>query len=171
MMNMLALHTISYGVYVVSSKLGERPNGQICNTVFQVTADPPVMAVSINRENFTHECLCELKAFTVSALSTDADLKLIGRFGFRCGRDFDKFDGVGSREGVTGAPILLDSTVSFVECEVIARHDLGTHSLFLGRVVECDMLDPETEPMTYRHYHEVVKGKSPRKAPTYIAAD
>ncbi len=162
-----ALQAISYGVYVVSSSSGRKFNGQICNTVFQVTAEPPQLAVSVNRENFTHHCLRHSGAFTVAVLSREAPLVYIGRFGFRCGRDFEKFEEIEYRLGVTGAPIPTDYTVAYMECRIRREIDCGTHSLFLGEVVEAERLG-EDPPMTYDYYHEVVKGKSPRGAPTYI---
>ncbi|MBN1434927.1 flavin reductase [Candidatus Fermentibacterales bacterium] len=167
-MDKRALHRISYGVYIVCARLGERLNGQICNTVFQITSEPPVVAISINRGNFTHDCLCDLGAFSVSVLSTEAPLRFIGRFGFRCGRDFEKLTGdVSYRMGRTGAPIVLDYCVAWLECSVVGRTDLGTHTLFMGEVVDCEIVDDKT-PMTYEYYHNVVKGKSPERAPTYI---
>ena len=166
-MDKLALQKISYGVYIVSSRLGDRLNGQICNTVFQITAEPPVVAASLNTLNYTHECVCSFDAFSVSVLSTEAPLKFIGRFGFRCGRDIDKLDGVSHRIGVTGSPIVLDYTVAYLDCRVTHRVDVGTHSLFLGEVVDCGPVG-EGQPMTYAYYHDVVKGRSPDRAPTYI---
>jgi flavin reductase (DIM6/NTAB) family NADH-FMN oxidoreductase RutF len=165
-MDRSALHAISYGVFVVCSGTGSSRNGQICNTVFQVTADPPKVAVSINRLNYTFECLERSRAFSVSVLGQTAPMTFIGRFGFRCGRDFDKMAGVSVRTGATGCPIVTDHSVAYLECEVRDRFDCGTHVLFLGEVVDAGRL-AEGIPMTYAYYHDVVKGKSPDRAPTY----
>jgi len=167
-MDKTALHSLSYGVYVVSSRTDDRLNGQICNTVFQITAQPPRLAISVNRENYTHLCLRRSGAFSVSVLSEDVPMRYIGRFGFRCGRDFEKFEDIDYRIGETGSPIPLEHAVAWLECRVSDEFDCGTHSLFMGDVVGAERLDTAAKPMTYEYYHNVVKGKSPSTAPTYI---
>jgi len=166
-MNLKAIQKICYGVYIISSKKDGKINGQIANTAFQITSDPPTMAISINKENLTHDYIRSSKVFTVSILSKYAPMTLIGKFGFKSGRDTDKFADTGHREGVTGAPIVLDSTIGFLECEVLSETDVGTHTIFIGKVVECDVLS-DAEPMTYAYYHQVKGGKSPKAAPTYV---
>ena len=94
-------------------------------------------------------------------------MAFIGRFGFKCGRDIEKFENVGYRIGATGAPIVTDFSVAYVEAEVIGETDCATHTVFLGKVVDGAVLS-EAEPMTYAFYHEVKGGKSPKNAPTYI---
>lgn len=165
-MDLQALNLCSYGLYIISSRKGDKYNGQIVNTLFQVTAEPPTVAVSVNRDNLTHEYISESKVFTTSILSTEADMPLIGKWGFKSGRDIDKFEGTEFKMGTTGAPIILDSTVAFVEAEVIKSTDVGTHTIFIGKVVDCGVLS-EGEPMTYAYYHQVKKGKTPKKAATY----
>jgi len=86
-MNFEAFKKISYGLYIVSSKKNSKINGQIANTVFQVSADPPLIAVCINKENLTHEFIENSKVFCISVLAKDAPLRIIGQFGFRSGRD------------------------------------------------------------------------------------
>jgi len=169
-MNTDAFRLVSYGMFIISSKKGRDFNGQIANTVFQVCAEPPVMAVCINKKNFTHEFIEKSRIFTISILSKETPLKLIGQFGFKCGRDIDKFENVEYKVGMTGAPIILDSTVGYLEAEVIKSMDVGTHTLFVGKVVEADILG-DREPMTYAYYHGIKGGKSPEAAPTYIKSE
>jgi len=88
--NPKALYKLGYGLYVVSSIKGDRINGQIANTVFQISSEPPAVAVSINKKNLTHEFIVESKVFTVSILSQDAPLSFIGHFGFKSGREVDR---------------------------------------------------------------------------------
>jgi len=166
-MNKGAFYKLSYGLYVITSGEGGKFNGQIANTVFQVTSEPPTVAVSINKANYTHEFIRSSRRFAVSILEEATPMTMIGRFGFKCGRDIDKFDGMRVRTGKTGVPIVTDHTVAFMEAEVIGEMDCGTHTLFLGKVVECDILDAAAEPMTYAYYHEIKGGKSPKNAPTY----
>ena len=165
-MDKSALQTVSYGVYVVSARTGDRLNGQICNTVFQVTAEPPQLAISVNRENYTHHCLRESGSFSVAVLSEKTPLKYIGRFGFRCGRDFDKFGEIDYICADTGSPVPTEYAVAYIDCRISEEFDCGTHSLFLGEVVGAERLGDDP-PMTYDYYHRVVKGKSPSRAPTF----
>jgi flavin reductase (DIM6/NTAB) family NADH-FMN oxidoreductase RutF len=156
-----------YGVYIISSKKGDKINGQIANTAFQITSDPATVAISINKQNLTHEYIETSKVFTVSILSQEAPMTLIGNFGFKSGRDIDKFQDIEYRKGVTGAPIVLDQTVAFMECEVLSSTDVGTHTIFIGKIIDCDNLS-DAEPMTYAYYHQIKGGKSPKTAPTYV---
>ncbi|RKZ34777.1 High molecular weight rubredoxin [bacterium] len=166
-MNRIALYKLSYGMYVVGSRKGEKLNGQIANTVFQITSEPPTVAVSINKENLTGEYIEESGVFSVSVLSTEAPMRLIGRFGFKSGRELDKFKDIKYRIGKTGSPILLDSCIAFLEAKVKESLDVGTHTVFIGELLDADVIS-EGEPMTYAYYHEIKKGKSPKTAPTYI---
>ncbi len=166
-MNLDTLCKIQYGMFIVSSKKGESINGQIANTVFQVTPEPPTIAISINKKNLTHEYIDASNTFSVSILSKNAPLKFIGLFGFRSGRDVDKFKDVNYTIGKTGAPIVADHTIGFIEADVIGRMDVDTHTLFIGKVVEAETTSDE-EPMTYTYYHESKSGLTPEKAPTYI---
>jgi len=166
-MNLKALRHCSYGLYVVSSRKGDSINGQIANTVFQVASDPPTIAVSINKQNLTHEFISESKVFAGAILSQDTPLPFIGHFGFQSGRDVDKFKGVNYKLGETGVPIVLDHSLAYLEARVIDRLDVGTHTIFVGELVGADILR-EGEPMTYAYYHTVKRGTTPRTAPSYI---
>ncbi len=167
-MNPKALHKLSYGLYVVCSRKGDRLNGQIANTVIQITSEPPTIAVSINRGNLTHEFIRESKVLTVSVISQDTPLSFVGRFGFKSGRDIDKFEGVNYETGKTQAPVVIDHALAYLEARVIQEVDVGTHTIFTGELVGADIIK-EGEPMTYAYYHQVKRGTTPRAAPSYIA--
>ena len=169
-MDLKALYNLSYGLYVVSSKKGERINGQIANTVFQTTSEPPTLAICINQGNLTHEFIAESKVFSVSVLEQDTEMKFIGRFGFKSGREEDKFAGVNYKLGVTGSPLVMENTVAFIEAEVIKELELGTHTLFIGKIVAAENIK-KAKPLTYDYYHQIKKGISPKAAPTYIASE
>ena len=166
-MNTRALHKLSYGIYVVTSIKDGCLNGQIANTVIQVTAEPSTIAVSINRNNLTWEFIKSSGVFAVSALCEDTPLIFIGRFGFHSGRETDKFEGVEYRIGQTGAPIVLDNAVAFMEARVIQEVDVGTHTIFIGQLVDADIINDKT-CLTYEHYHQIKGGKTPKAAATYI---
>ena len=161
-----ALWLCSYGLYVVTSKMGDRRNGQIANTVFQVTPDPATIVASIAKSNLTHEFISSSKVFAASVLSTDAPMPFIGKWGFKSGRDIDKFKDGNYKTGVTGVSIATDYSVGYIEAEVIATLDAGSHTLFLGKVVDSAILK-DGEPMTYAYYHQIKKGRTPKAAATY----
>lgn len=166
-MDIKTLYQVSYGMYVVASVKGDKFNGQISNTVFQITSEPPTVAVSINKQNLTHEFIRDSRVFAASILSQDTPLSFIGNFGFKSGRDIDKLAQVNYKVGKTGAPIVLDHTLGYLELKVINEVDVGTHTIFTGELVEAETLR-SGEPMTYAYYHIVKGGTAPKTAPTYI---
>ena len=166
-MNLKALYKLGYGLYVVSSRKGDRLNGQITNTVFQITSEPPTIAVSINKNNLTHQFIKESKVLAVSVLSQDTPLSFIGHFGFKSGRDIDKFEGINYKTGETQAPVVTDNTLAYLEARVIREVDVGSHTIFVGEIVGADVIK-EGEPMTYAYYHQVKRGTTPKTAPSYI---
>jgi len=168
MLDLESLFNLSYGMCIVSSKKDGRFNGCIVNTIFQITPEPPMVAVSINRQCLTHEYITKSKVFTVSILSQEALMPFIGRFGFRSGRDIDKFEQVSYKIGQTGVPIVLDNTVGFLEAEVTESIDVVTHTLFIARIVACETLNRDKAPMTYAYYRDIKQGKTPETAATYI---
>ena len=169
-MNVQALHKISYGMYILTSGKNNKFNGQIANAVIQATSDPATILACVNHANLTHEFIEDSKVFTLSILSEDAPMTLIGTFGFKCGRDIDKFKEIKFRTGSNGAPIVLDSTAAFLECEMVNQMDIGSHTMFLGKVIDGDILSDKT-PMTYAYYHTVKGGKAPKNAPHYIGVE
>jgi len=165
--NTQALHKLGYGMYVVASKQGDRLNAQIANTVFQITSEPATVAVSINKSNLTHQFIQESRVFTASVLRRETPLSFVGRFGFKSGRDTDKLDGVDYRIGKTGAPLVTENAVAYLEAKVIQEVDVGSHTIFIGNIVDADVISDETS-MTYEYYHQVKRGTTPRTAPSYI---
>ncbi len=163
-----SIRLISYGLFLLCSKKGNNYNGLIVNTVFQVTSKPQMVAVSISKKNLTHDYIWKSRVFTASILSNKAPLKFIGRFGFRSGRTYDKFkDPLNYEIFITGAPIVMDYSLGYLECVVKEAVDCGTHTLFIAKVVGGEILQ-EGEPMTYSYYRNVKKGKVPKNAPTHF---
>ncbi len=159
---------LSYGLYITTSHNEGRLNGQIVNTVIQVTSDPPRVAVIINKKNLTHEYISKSKVFGVSVLDESAPMKFFGPFGFRSGRDIDKLENVQFKTGSTGCPLITENALSVLEANVVDQIDLGTHTIFIGDTVFSEVLKTG-KPLTYHYYHEVLKGKSPPNAPTYTS--
>lgn len=166
-MNTKALQKISYGVYVVCSVNGDKMNGQIANTVIQVASEPPTIAVSINKDNLTHEYIKKSGVFTASILCQDTPLSFIGNFGFKSGKDINKFEGIDYKIGTTGAPVVIEYATAYMEVRVTKEIDLGTHTMFIGELVDADVLTEEV-CMTYEYYHQVKRGTTPKSAPSYV---
>lgn len=166
-MNRKALYKLSYGMYIVSSRNGDKFNGQIANSVFQVTAEPPRLAVCINKKNLTYEYISRSNIFVISILSVNTPMKQIGLFGFKSGRDTNKFSDIDYNIGKTGAPIILENSIAYIECNTKDSIDVGTHTVFIGEIVYADIICDE-EPMTYAYYHHIKGGKSPETAPTFL---
>ncbi|MGD9143346.1 MAG: flavin reductase family protein [Dehalococcoidia bacterium] len=166
-MDLNALHKLGYGMYVIGSYKGDKLNAQIANTVFQITSEPPTVAVSINKSNLTHEHIKASGVFTVSVMCRETPLPYIGGFGFKSGRDTDKLADVQYKIGETGAPVILDHATAFMEVEVLQDVDVGTHTIFIGKVVAAEVLSDEV-CMTYDYYHQVKRGTTPKTAPSYI---
>lgn len=165
-MNQTALQKLSYGVYVISTWDNGRATGCTANSAMQITAEPATIAVSINHNNYTNECIQNTGKFAISVLGEQSEPGIIGGFGFRSGRDCNKFDDV--KQVVKGyLPVVADAC-AYVVCDVIDKMETETHTVFLGKVVDADVLKDDA-PMTYAYYHNVIKGKSPKNAPTYIA--
>lgn len=162
-----ALFQLNYGMYIVSSAKAGAVNGCIANTVFQLTPQPPVVAVSISKENQTHEFISSSGFFAASVLAEDAPTKFIGMFGFRSGRDLDKFRQTAFKKGITGCPVVLENTTGYVEARVISSIDAGSHTLFIGKVIACEQFDNGKIAMTYNYYRDVKGGRTPRTAATY----
>ena len=166
-MDLNVLRNIGYGMYVVSSIKGGLLNGQIANTVFQVTSQPVTVAISINKHNLTHEFIEGSSRFSVSILAEDTPLSFIGKFGFRSGRSEDKFKDTRFIKLDSGCPVVLENSLCYMEAKVINRFDCGTHTVFLGEVVDSKILTTG-KPMTYSYYHQIKRGTTPEAAPTFI---
>ncbi len=169
-MDLNALHKLGYGMYIVGSYKDDKLNGQVANTVFQITSEPPTVAVSINKANLTHEYIESSRVFSASVLHQDTPLNYIGDFGFKSGRDVDKLKGIDYKIGETKAPVFLDHATAYLEAEVIQGVDLGTHTIFIGKIVAAEVLS-EDLCLTYDYYRQVKRGTTPKTAPSYIAGE
>jgi flavin reductase (DIM6/NTAB) family NADH-FMN oxidoreductase RutF len=167
-MNIEAFFKVTYGLFVVSTSSDNKPYGYISNTVFQVSAEPARFAITCSKNNHTCGMIRNSGVFAFSILAQETRPDIIGTFGYRTGKDLDKFARFKFMTGKTGSPILLDDTIAWFECEVEQSIDAGSHYLFIGKVVDGDLLASSSEPLTYAYYREVKKGKAPKNAPTYI---
>lgn len=163
-----ALFKISYGLYIVSSGTKDRGNGFISNTFFQVTSEPPRFASCCNKDNFTASLIQETGAFSVSVIHKDTDPDIISRFGYKSGKDINKLAGLNIKYGETGVPIVLNDCIAFLECKVVQTIDVETHYMFIGELIQSEIVDDTKEALTYLYYRKTRKGAAPKNAPTYI---
>jgi len=168
-----ALFSFSSGLYIVSSHAEGRGNGQIADAIVQVSAAPPRLVASINKDGLTHECMERSGVYAVSVLAETTPREFIGLFGFRSGRDVDKLAGTEHRTGVTGAPVVTQNALAVVETRVVGSLDAGTHTVFVGEVVMAERLAGGAggRPLTYAYYRDNMRGRVPESAPGYVAPD
>jgi len=164
-----AFFQLSYGLYIVTSINEGKKNGYIANTAFQVTATPPQICVSVNKENYTHDLILNSGAFGLSVLSQGTTMELIQTFGYQNGKEIDKFANVEWKTTSSGLPLVTTDCNAIFECKVVNSIEVGTHSLFIGEVITAELLDSTANPLTYSHYRDVFKARSPERSPTYIA--
>ena len=153
MKNKKAMYALSYGLFVLTAREGERDNGCIINTAMQVTDEPNRIVVAVNKVQFT-----------LSILAEDAPFSIYQRFGFQSGREADKFAGFKSVErGENGILRLTEGANAWLTCRVVSTMDLDSHTLFLADVVDGDVTSA-VPSVTYAYYQSHVKPK-PQAAP------
>ena len=166
-MDKTVFNKVSYGVYIATSMYEGNFSGCVITTLMQITAeDTPKMTIAVNKENYTNELIRKSGKVNISVLSEDADMLLIGKFGFRTGKDFNKLEGTEHIIGNNSIPCITKEAVAYFEAKVINEIDAGTHTIFLLEAEEAINLSNKS-PMTYDYYHKVVKGKTPNKAATF----
>ncbi|MBQ7036641.1 MAG: flavin reductase [Clostridia bacterium] len=156
--DMSALFKIGYGLYVATSNDGKKDNGFIVNSVNQVTNTPNRVAVTINKENYSHHVIKNTGKMNLCCLSKDAPFSLFENFGFRSGRVADKFEGAEVKRTKNGLAVLTKYMNAYMSLKVEQYVDLGTHGMFICTVEEASVLS-DRETMTYTYYHENVKPK------------
>lgn len=164
-MNKKVLHNLTCGLYVLSSKSGDKTGGCIINTAMQVTSTPLRMTVTVNKDNFTHDLIQKSGVFALSLLDQSAPFGLFQHFGFQSSRDVDKFAGLNTGTDANGVPYLTWSSCGYVSCKVVSTLDLGTHTQFLADVVDGDLLS-DTPAVSYDYYQSSIKPKPEVKSET-----
>ncbi len=157
-----SLFKLSYGLFVLTSKDGDKDNGCIINTVMQITDNPKRIAIAVNKSNLSHDMIMKTGIFNVSVLTEDAPFKLFQQFGFQSGRDTDKFAGYESNiRSSNGLRYIPKYTNAFISGKVIEKTDCGTHTIFIAEVTEAKTLSSD-KSVTYAYYFEHIK-PSPAK--------
>ena len=160
------MYSLSYGLFVLSARQGDKDNGCITNTAIQVTTDPNRIVIAVNKSNYTHDMVKETGRFTVSVLSEEAKFELFKRFGFQSGRDVDKFAGFEAhvKKDAEGIPYVTQGTNAWLSCKVVSATDLGSHTLFLADVLDGGTLS-SAPSATYAYYQAHIKPKPAASAP------
>ena len=165
-MDITVLFKLTYGLYVVGCMDGDRPVGCTINTCFQVTSENPILAISLNKNNYTLDAIKRNKRFSLSIIAEESDTSVIGQFGFCSSRTVDKYADYGY-DVVEGAPLVKGTFAGRLILDALTFVDNETHVVVMARLVET--VKGEGTPMTYDYYHRVVKGKAPKTAPTFVA--
>lgn len=164
-MNKQILKDITYGMYIVCTKDSQTKAGCVINTLTQITSENPIITISLNKNNYTNQLIKKTNQFSLSILSELTDPNTISIFGFQSSQNTNKFQNVKYQE-INNLPIIDDNTTGYLLCEVLNIIDLETHDLFIARVKSASK-ENNLPPMTYKYYHEVIKGTAPKQAPTY----
>lgn len=167
MVDITALFNLSYGIYLLGAHHGKKLGGCLVNTVFQLTAEPIRVGVSVAKANQTHEFIMNSGTVAVTVMDESADTKLLGAFGYRSGRDVEKYADIPYHLDSHNDPLIDAAAVAHLSCKVVQAVDMDTHTLFVCEVTDtynCDC----GKPMTYNYYREVKKGQSSKFAPTYV---
>ncbi len=154
-----AFFNISYGLFLLTAKEGERDNGCIINTASQLSDHPKLLSVSVNKESLTRDMIVNTGMFNVSILTEETPFQVFRDFGFKSGRKGDKFQGAEVRRSENGLLYLSAYSNAFLSARVIARTDYGTHTLFVAEVTEAEVLSKKPS-VTYAYYFEHIKPKS-----------
>lgn len=162
-----AFFKISYGLYIITTKYEQHFAGCVVNTVVQATAEErPKLLVTVNKENDTNKTMKQAKKVNISVLSQDADMLLIGKFGFRTSKDFYKLDATEHIIGKNNIPVVTQATTAYIEADIIDEINCGTHTIFILEADEAKIIS-DKPVLTYDYYHNVIKGKTPPKASSF----
>lgn len=165
-MDLKSFYKISYGLYLISSKFEGKQNGCISNTVIQVSSKPAKLSVALSKDNFTTQIIKNSGHFIATVLSQAVGMDVIGEFGFKSGKEFDKFAKFNTKLDNSGTKYIADNMGAMFSCKVIYTLDVGSHIMFIGEVEEASALSDEPV-MTYEYYHHVKNGTTPKNSPVY----
>ncbi len=151
-----AMDKLTYGLFVLTAKEGEKDNGCIVNTVIQVTINPNCIAAVVDKKNYTHDMIMRTKEFNVSVLTEKSKFDTYKHWGFQSGADVDKTEQITFKRSKNGLIYLTEETNAFISAKVISSTDLGTHTLFLADVTDAEVLSSD-ESVTYSYYRKNIK--------------
>ena len=151
-----AMFKLTYGLFVLTAKDGEKDNGCIVNTVSQVTTEPNRIVVAVNKKNYTHDMIAKTGVFNVSVLTENSKFETFKHWGFQSGANVDKAASITYKRAENGVIYLAEETNAFISAKVVSQTDLGTHTLFLADVTDCEVISND-ESVTYSYYQKNIK--------------
>ena len=158
-MDKKAMYKLSYGLFVLTAKEGEKDNGCIINTAIQAASTPNQMSICVNKANYTHDMIMRTGEFTVSIISQKASFDLFKHFGFQTGREVDKFaDFTACSRGANGIYYVTEGTNAYISVKVYKTEDLGSHTMFVGEITDMEVLSGDLSA-TYEYYMNNIKPK------------
>lgn len=158
-MDKTAMYKLSYGLFVLSAREGDKDNGCIINTAIQAASTPNQISICVNKANFTHDMVMNTGAFTVSVISEEASFDLFKHFGFQTGREVNKFAEYSDcKRGENGIMYVTKGTNAFISVKVTKTEDLGSHTMFIGEITDMEVLS-EAASATYAYYMSNIKPK------------
>ncbi|MCI9568742.1 MAG: flavin reductase [Lachnospiraceae bacterium] len=165
-MNNKAMYQLTYGLFVLTSRLGTKDSGCIINTAGQVTSSPNRISITVNKDNYTHDLVKESGKFNISVLSERADFEIFKHFGFQSGRTADKFSGYEAcSRSENGIYYITKGTNAYISASVWQTLDLGSHTMFIADVGDMELLAPDASA-TYGYYQSSIKPRPEKKAST-----
>lgn len=154
-----ALFKLSYGLFVLTARDGEKDNGCIINTAIRAASTPNQLSICVNKANYTHDMIVKTGIFTVSILTQKASFDIFKRFGFASGRDVDKFaDYAECKRGENSVYYITEATNAYISVKVSKTEDLGSHTIFVGEITDMEVLSEEPS-VTYAYYFQHIKPK------------
>ena len=158
-MDKKAMYKLSYGLFVLTAKEGEKDNGCIINTAIQAASTPNQMSICVNKANDTHDMIMRTGEFTVSVISQRASFDLFKHFGFQTGREVNKFaDFTACDRGQNGIYYITEGTNAYISVKVAKTEDLGSHTMFIGEITDMEVLSGDASA-TYEYYMNYIKPK------------
>ena len=153
-----AMFNLSYGLFILTAKDGEKDNGCIVNTVGQVTSQPNRISLTVNKANYTHDMILKTKEFNVSVLAENSKFETYRHWGFQSGRNTDKLESISFKRSANGLVYIADETNAFLSAKVVSTLDLGTNTLFIADVTDGEVLS-QVPSATYSFYQNNIKPK------------
>ena len=157
-MNNKAMYNLTYGLFICTARDGDKDNGCIVNTVSQVTTSPNRIVVAVNKDNYTHDMIMKTKEFNISILTEKASFDTFKHWGFQSGKNVDKAIGIEYCRSDNGIIYIANKTNAYISAKVLYPIELGTHTLFIADVTDCEVLS-EDPSVTYSYYHSHIKPK------------
>ena len=157
-MNNKAMYNLTYGLFICTARDGDKDNGCIVNTVSQVTTSPNRIVVAVNKDNYTHDMIMKTKEFNISILTEKASFDTFKHWGFQSGKNVDKAIGIEYCRSDNGIIYIANHTNAYISAKVLYPIELGTHTLFIADVTDCEVLS-EDPSVTYSYYHSHIKPK------------